>query len=305
MPALVNLDGDLLPPEAATVPVLDRGFLYGDSVYEVCRTYRGVPFALDRHFKRLQQSAARLELPLPALDDLEREIARTLRAAGNEESYVRIVVTRGVGQFGLAPHLSEERRVVVIVKPLEPPKAELYERGLKLAVVPIRRNPPRALDPALKTGNYLNSVLALAQARRMGGDDALMLDLVGRVTELSSSNVFFVKDGVVVTPALSLGLLEGITRAVVMELGRARGLIVREAFHGPEALAGADEVFVTSTLREVMPVTELLLGAEGATELRAVGAGKPGPFTKQLRDAFHGHVEAWLKDAQPRWERVQ
>ena len=297
MPVLVSLDGKLVPPEAAVVPVLDRGFLYGDSVYEVARTYRGVPFALDRHLKRLQGSAQRIGLVLPDAADLEREVARTLGAAGNPESYVRIIVTRGEGRFGLAPHLSDERRVVIIVRPLELPPAEQYERGLKLAVVAVRRNSPRSLDPAAKTGNYLNSVLALGQSQRLGADDAVMLDLVGRVTELSTSNIFFVKDRIVVTPALVLGLLEGVTRALVMDLARQQGFIVQEAFHGPEALADADEVFVTSTLREVMPVTSLVFGAGGTDavpEVRAIGSGKPGPVAQKLRSAFTAHVETWL-----------
>src|SRR5262249_3394217 len=156
-----NLDGRLVPPEEAAVPVLDRGFLYGDSVYEVLRTYQGVPFAVDRHLRRMQGSAARIGLHLPGLLEIEEQVERTVQAARNAESYVRIVVTRGVGEFGLAPHLSEERRLIVIVRPLELPPAELYERGLKLAIVAVRRNSPRSLDPAAKTGNYLNSVLAL------------------------------------------------------------------------------------------------------------------------------------------------
>ena len=294
MPVLVSLDGKLVPPEAALVPVLDRGFLYGDSVYEVCRTYRGVPFALDRHLKRLQGSADRLALSLPSAAELTAEVERTLQAAGNAESYVRIIVTRGEGRFGLAPHLSDERRVVVIVKPLELPSDAQFERGLKIAVVPLRRNSPRTLDPAAKTGNYLNSVLALAQSQKLGADDAVMLDLVGRVTELSTSNIFFVKDRVVVTPALVLGLLEGVTRALVMELAKAEGFLVQEAFFGPEALADADEVFVTSTLREVMAVTSLISAHEGNTAVRPIGKGKPGPVVQRLRAAFSAHVEEWL-----------
>jgi branched-chain amino acid aminotransferase len=290
MPARVWIDGAPVEADAARVPVFDRGFLYGDSVYEVCRTYRGVPVALDRHLLRMQRSASRLDLSLPPDLEMEREIARTLRAAGNEDSYVRIVVTRGEGRFGLSPHLSDERRVVIIVKPIELPKPELYERGIKLAIVPVRRNSPRTVDPALKTGNYLNSVIALQQARRMGAEDALMLDLVGRVTELSTSNVFFVKDGVVVTPALVLGLLEGITRGLVMEVARAEGIMVQEAFHGPEALAAADEVFVTSTLREVMPVTSLCF-LESGEQKRVVGDGKPGPLSRRLREAFRRRVD--------------
>jgi len=295
MPTLVSLDGRLVPPEQALVPVLDRGFLYGDSVYEVVRTYRGTLFEPGKHLARLQRSAALIGLALPPLPDIEAEARRTMAAAGNPESYVRIIVTRGQGTFGLSPHLSDERRLVVIVRPLELPPPELYERGLRLAIVGIRRNPPRALDPSAKTGNYLNSVLALGQAKKMGADDAILLDLVGRVTELSTSNVFFVKGGIVVTPALALGLLDGVTRGIVMELARGQGLYVQEAFHGPEALAAADEVFVTSTIREVMPCTQIVFAGE--PEPRLVGGGAPGPVAKALRAAFAGYVEKRLGGA--------
>jgi branched-chain amino acid aminotransferase len=292
MPVLVNVDGRLVPPEEAFVPVLDRGFLYGDSVYEVVRTYRGKVFELGRHLDRMDRSAAGIALQLPPRERIERELLRTLQASGNAESYARIVVTRGEGKFGLAPHLATgPGRMIVVVRPLEPPPAEAYERGLRMAVAVTRRNPPQALDPALKTGNYLNSVLALREAHEAGADDALLLDLRGHVTEGSSSNVFFVQDGVLVTPPLQVGILHGVTRGIVIELARAEGLIVREEPHGPEALAAADEVFVTSTIREVLAVTTLVfVGAQGAS-VRTVKEGKPGPITRQLHAAFRRYVE--------------
>jgi branched-chain amino acid aminotransferase len=160
-----------------------------------------------------------------------------------------------------------------------------------MAVAVTRRNPPQALDPALKTGNYLNSVLALREAHDAGADDALLLDLRGRVTEGSTSNVFFVQDGIVVTPPLQVGILHGVTRAIVLELARAGGLIVREEPHGPEALAAADEVFLTSTIREVLAVTTLVLLGGREPSLRTVGDGKPGPITRRLHSAFRRYVE--------------
>jgi branched-chain amino acid aminotransferase len=288
MPTLCNVEGRLVPPEQATVSVLDRGFLYGDSVYEVVRTYRGRPFELDRHLARMRRSAERIGLTLPPDDRLRSELARTLDAAGNVESYARIIVTRGEGKFGLAPHLAEgESRLIYIVRPLETPPPELYARGLQMAITRTRRNPPQALDPALKTGNYLNNVLALKEAHEAGADDAILLDLGGRVTEASTSNVFFVQGGVLVTPPLSLGMLEGVTRAVAIEVARSEGLIVREEPTGPEALAAADEVFVTSSIREVLAVTSLVfLESAGESRTRAVADGKPGPLTQRLHQAF-------------------
>src|SRR3954464_9029022 len=269
------------------VPVLDRGFLYGDSVYEVVRTYAGRPFELDRHLARMEQTARRIDLALPPRESIVRELQRTLDAAGNAESYARVVVTRGEGQFGLSPHLARGlHRLIVIVRPLQPPPEEQYQRGLQMAIARTRRNPPEALDPALKTGNYLNNILALGEAHEAGADDAILLDLKGRVTEATTSNVFFVQRGVLVTPPLQLGMLEGVTRAVFIGIARDEGLLLREEPHGPEALAAADEVFMTSPLREAMPVTSLVFLESSGEQVRKVADGVPGPMAKRLRAAF-------------------
>src|SRR5438309_11929542 len=203
----------------------------------------------------MEKTALRIDLTLPPRENIVRELQRTLEAAGNPESYVRIVITRGTGEFGLSPLLARgQNRLIFIVRPLAPPPEEQYQRGLQMAIARTRRNPPQALDPALKTGNYLNNILALREAHEAGADDAILLDLRGQVTEATTSNVFFVQRGVLVTPPLSLGMLEGVTRAVAIEAARREGILVREEPPGAEALAAADEVFVTSTLREVMPV---------------------------------------------------
>jgi branched-chain amino acid aminotransferase len=292
MGTLVNVEGRLLPPEQAVVPVMDRGFLYGDSVYEVVRTYGGRFFELGRHLARMERSAARIGLTLPARARIESELFRTIDAAGNPESYARIVVTRGEGRFGLAPHLAEGlNRLIFIVKQLEPPPPEQYERGLQMAVTRIRRNPPEALDPALKTGNYLNSVLALRESHVAGADDALMLDLRGQVTEASTSNVFSVHRGAIVTAPLELGMLHGVTRALVIDIAREEGLTVREEPRALDAFAAADEAFVTSTIREVMAITSLVLLDRDAPEKRTIANGKPGPVTRRLHAAFRRYVE--------------
>ena len=292
MPVLCNVEGKLVPPEQARVPVLDRGFLYGDSVYEVVRTYAGRPFELPRHLERMEKTARRIDLTLPPRETILRELQRTLDAAGNPESYARIVVTRGTGEFGLSPFLARgENRLVVIVRPLQQPPEEQYERGLQIAIAKTRRNSPLALDPALKTGNYLNNILALREAHEAGADDAILLDLQGRVTEGTTSNVFFVQRGVLVTPPLALGMLEGVTRAVFIHIAREEGFILREEAHGPEALAAADEVFLTSTLREAMPITSLVFLESEGERVRQVDGGRPGPVAKRLRAAFRAYVE--------------
>jgi len=292
MPTRVLIDDAIFDEATASISIFDRGFLYGDSVYEVVRTYAGRPFELERHFARMEQTSRRIDLSLPPRETIVGELVRTLLAAGNSESYARIVVTRGVGDFGLSPLLARgQNRLVIIVRPLAPPPEEQYERGLQMAIARTRRNPPQALDPALKTGNYLNNILALREAHEAGADDAILLDLHGRVTEGTTSNVFFVQRGVLVTPPLALGMLEGVTRGLFIEIARAEGLMVREEPHGPEALAAADEVFMTSTLREAMPVTSLLFLESPGDQVRKVGNGMPGPMSRRLRAAFRAYVE--------------
>jgi branched-chain amino acid aminotransferase len=291
MPAVCNVEGRLVPPEQAVVPVLDRGLLYGDSVYEVVRTYGGRPFELDRHLDRMDRTARGIALSLPPRERIVGELQRTLQASGNPESYARLIVTRGEGKFGLGLHNAEGlSRLVIIVRPLETPAPEIYQRGISMAIARTRRNPPQSLDPALKTGNYLNNILALREAHDAGADDAIMLDLAGRVTEATTSNVFFVQRGVIVTPPLSLGMLEGVTRHVAIEVARKEGILVREEPHGAEALAAADEVFLTSTLREMLPVTSLIF-VESGGEKRLVADGKPGPLARRLREAFRRYVQ--------------
>jgi branched-chain amino acid aminotransferase len=307
---LCNVEGKLCPPEEAVVPVLDRGFLYGDSVYEVVRTYGGKPFELRRHLDRMDRSAERIGLSMPPRQRIERELQRTLEAAKNPESYARIIVTRGDGEFGLGAHLAEgQHRLIFVVRPLVVPSEEQYARGLSLAVARTRRNSPLTLDPALKTGNYLNNVMALREAHAAGADDAVLLDLQGNVTEATTSNIFFVRHGgeglagdepganarglggLLVTPPLRLGMLEGVTRAVTLIVAQREGLRVREEPHGPEALAAADEVFLTSTLREVMSVTSLVFLESSGEQRRPVGDGKPGPIAQRLRAAFKRYVQ--------------
>jgi branched-chain amino acid aminotransferase len=288
----LNVEGKLCPPEEAVVPVMDRGFLYGDSVYEVVRTYGGRVFELDRHLKRMEQSAERIGLVLPPRQKVIDELQRTLDAAKNPESYARIIVTRGDGEFGLGAHLAgSQSRLIFMIRPLVLPTEAQYEKGLSLAVARTRRNSPQTLDPALKTGNYLNNVMALREAHAAGADDAVLLDLQGRVTEATTSNIFFVHNNVIVTPPLRLGMLEGVTRAVTLIVAQREGLLTREEPHGPEALAAADEVFLTSTIREVMPVTQLIFLESTGEPKRPVGDGKPGPVAKRLRDAFKRYVE--------------
>jgi branched-chain amino acid aminotransferase len=292
MPMLVNLDGSLVAPAEARVSVFDRGFLHGDSVYEVIRTYGGRPFEPGAHLARLARSAARIALA-PRWDAARTtlEIERTLAAARGAESLdpeaapwnqdersIRVVMTRGSGEIGLDPALAVDPLAVIIVQRLRGPPARAYRDGVKVAVVGVRRPAPEAVDPSVKTGARLPHVLAVKQARDEGAHEALLLDDRGHVTEGSSSNVFAVTGGRLRTPPLAAGILEGVTRGLVLRLAREEGVPVDEVALLPEDLERADEVFLTSTAREILPVV-----AVGA---RAVGMGRPGPVTFRLHRAF-------------------
>ena len=279
MTTVVAVDGVLADGANARISVLDRGFLYGDSVYEVVRTYRGRAFLLDEHLARLERSASLLGIPLPLpLRAQGDEIARVLAAATNAESYIRVIITRGNGPIGLDPALATNPTRVVIVTELQGFPAELYERGAAICLVPAGRSAASAIPQGAKSGNYLVNIMALGVARRRGAHEAVMLDAAGLITEGASSNVFVVSAGALHTPPLHSGILEGITRRKVIELARSAGIEVRERELTPSDLKQADEVFLTSTLREILPVTTI--------DGERVAGGAPGPTTQRLRDLY-------------------
>lgn len=279
MTTRISINGQISDVAAARISVLDRGFLYGDSIYEVLRTYGRHPFALPEHLVRIRRSAELVGIPLPVTAvDFEHEISATLDAVDHGESYIRVVVTRGAGPIGLDPALAVDPQRIVIVTQLQQPAAQLYRTGASIWLLPAGRSADGALSPAAKSGNYLTNLLALRSARQHGAHEAVMLDPSGRVAEGSSSNVFAVVEGELHTPALHVGLLEGITRSKVIALARAQGLTVREVELSERDLRHASEVFLTSTLREILPVTRV--------DDWTVGDGQPGQVTIALREAF-------------------
>jgi len=283
----VWIDGHIVDAGEARVPVLDRGFLYGDSVYEVTRSFGGEPFALGEHLDRLAGSAARIGMTLPPRDVVERatrEAASAVSAAGGGDVYLRIIVTRGCGPIGLDPALADAPRLVVIALPLALPDERLYREGADVAIVGARRNAPGSIDPQVKSGNYLNSVMAIAEARAHGAYEALMCDTVGRIAEGSSSNFFLVRGGRISTPPLSVGLLEGITRRHVIAIARELGIPVDEVNLWPVDVRHSEEAFITSSVRGVMPVR--------AVEGERVGAACPGPITARIAAAYEAHARA-------------
>ena len=289
MTTRVSIDGDLCEEGGGSVSVMDRGFLYGDSVYEVMRTYGGALFAPHEHLDRLERSAALLGIRIPlAHPALLAEIRECVSAAANAESYIRVIITRGAGPIGLDPALASDPCRVVIVTALQTVDPQLYVQGARVALIGIGRSSGGDLPAGAKSGNYLTNLLALQQARQHGAHEALMLDTEGRICEGSTSNVFAVLEGSICTPPLEVGILEGITRSKVMTLARQLGYTVRECQISPEQLASAEEVFLTSTIREVLPVT--------VVDDTPISAGRPGPVTDALRKAFqrltHGASQA-------------
>ncbi|MDX2051208.1 MAG: aminotransferase class IV [Polyangiaceae bacterium] len=281
MSQVVMINGQLVPPKEASVSVFDRGFLYGDSVFETLRTYNGVPFRMDLHMERLAWSAERVLIPLPVtLESLALEIEAAVRAADNPDSYVRVVVTRGTADtLGLDPALSIHPTRVVLVGPLHPPHQEAYQNGVSVITYRTARVSDQTVASGAKVGNYLVAVLAMHEAKQKGAVEALILDGVGRVLEGATSNVFAVRSGTLATPPLDLGILPGITRRVVMELAVQLGLVVHEQPIGLAELLDADEVFISSSIREVLPVV--------AVDERKIAQGTPGHITQRLMAAFH------------------
>lgn len=277
-------NGVIEPAERAVVSVFDRGFLYGDSVFETLRTYGGRPSALDRHMARLERSAARVFIPLPIpIADFAAEVCRAVEAANNPESYVRVMLTRGVGEtLGLDPELAREPVRLVIVTELHPPPPEVYERGVGVITFRTQRVADSTEAAGAKIGNYLTAVLAMREARKQGAHEALILDAAGRVVEGSTSNVFAVRKGVLVTPPESAGILLGITRSFVLEVAAEMGLTVELGTLSPAELGAVDEVFISSSIREIVPVVSV--------DAAPVSDGKPGPITLELLRRFREKI---------------
>lgn len=281
--------GRPLDPDQATVPALDRGFLFGDSVFETLRTAGGRPVEWAAHLARLRRSADGLGFTVPWRDDELRAIVLSTHAAtGNADSVVRVVVTRGRGPMMLDPRKVSDPLLVVYVLPLQLPSEDDYQRGLRARIVDAIRPPPAALDPSLKTGNYLPNIQALRRALAAGDDDALLLTPEGAIAEGPTSNVFAVIAGRVRTPPLSEGILDGTTRAVALRLAGELGLQAGEARILPDELRGADEVFLTSSVRGLLAVTTL--------DGHPVGAGREGPITAALRRCYEGWLQSVAAD---------
>jgi len=282
--AIVNLNGNITDETRAVISVFDHGFLYGEGVYETLRTYQGQPFLFDRHVHRLRRSAEMLALPIPLTDDeIEARFRDTMRAAGldggpNREAYLRMLVTRGVGDLSYDLGACTSPSIVVIVKPQVDPPADVYEKGVAVVIVSTVRNHPETVNPMIKSNNLLNNALGMQEAVKRGGFEGVMRNYRGEIAECTTSNLFVVRNGAALTPPLDAGLLPGITREFLFEVGKERAIPVREAVLRDEDLFSADEAFLTSTTRELVPIVR--------ADDRPIGAGTPGPVTRALLAAF-------------------
>lgn len=279
MGLFASIDGKVVPGAEAKVSAFDNGFAFGDSVYETLRTYGGRAFVLGRHLARMRRSAARLSFEIPVPDrELRARVDAVLAAAANPESYLRLIVSRGVGDLSYNFERVKGPTVVMLVKPFEEYPEEHFAQGIPVSLVEVRRNPRRSLDPAIKSSNLLNNVLATLEAQKKGAFEAILLNERDEIAEGAGSNVFAAKGGVLRTPPLEAGILAGITRDLVFELGKQLAIEVREAPLEAGDLLSADEAFITSTLKEVTPISRV--------DERVIGPGKPGELTRRLQAAY-------------------
>lgn len=283
----IYLNDRFVDSKEAVISVFDHGFLYGDGIYETLRAYAGRIFMLRQHLARLHRSAGLIGLELPFSEqDWPALLQEAITRNGLRDAYLRITVSRGEGDIGLDPRLCPRPTVVIVAKPFQPHPPDLFEKGVTLSLVQVRRNHPAALSPHIKSLNFLNNILAKQEAMRNGAFDGLMLNVDGYVAECTTSNLFFVRDGTICTPSLDCGILDGITREVVLLLAREAGIPIAEGQYRADTLLQADECFVTNTSMEIMPVR--------AIDQTVLGKTCPGPITGRLRELFKKNLPRFL-----------
>ena len=280
---LVYVNGHFVPKEEASVSVFDHGFLYGDGIYETLRSYSGKLFLLSKHLSRLRHSAEAISLKLPLpLEKIGEALCETLNVNKLTEAYVRIHLSRGPGEIGLDPALCHAPTMIIVTQPFKDYPTAFYENGVAVAVVTTRRNHPLAISPVIKSTNFLNNILAKIESLKSGAYEGIMLNWEGYVAEGTISNIFTVKHGVLYTPHLDTGILEGVTRDLVLHLARTDHIPTKEIRLKPHDLTSANECFITNTTVEVLPVTRV--------DGNVIGNGRPGPVTTALREAYQREV---------------
>jgi branched-chain amino acid aminotransferase len=280
----IYLDGQFVDEQDAKISVFDHGFLYGDGIFEGIRAYHNSVFRLKDHVNRFFDSAKAIALQLPVTrDQLGEIIVETCRRNQLRDAYIRVVASRGKGDLGLDPRKCPVPSLVCIASSISLYPDEFYEKGLTVITVPTRRNGPEGVNPRIKSLNYLNNIMAKLEANIAGAAEAILLNQEGYVAECSGDNIFIVKNGVIKTPALHVGMLEGVTRNEVIKLARAQGMQLEETVFTRYDLFVADEVFLTGTAAELIPVTNI--------DSRVIGDGKPGPVFSKLLAAFRELVK--------------
>jgi branched-chain amino acid aminotransferase len=277
----IYLNNRFVKESEALVSVFDHGFLYGDGVYETIRSYGNRIFMRDQHLARLRRSANAIGLTIPDLDWpalLHEAMDRNDVGNVHVDAYMRITISRGVGDIGLDPALCPNPTIVIMTKPLTPPSPQLYQEGVSLITAQTKRNLPSALDPQIKATNFLNNILAKREAIAVGAFDSLLLNWESHLTECTVSNVFFVKAGQLCTPSLDCGILDGITRTIILTLAHEEQIPIKEGRFGIDALRQAEECFLSNTTMEIMPVTML--------DRNPIGRGQPGLLTQRLHQLF-------------------
>ncbi len=286
----IYLNSQFVDEKHATISVFDRGFLYGDGVFETMRAYEGRIAWLKRHLKRLWQSAEMIELQIQqSQQDFTAILQELINRNTLDNALIRMTLTRGVTISGLDPGPASPQTTVITTKPFQPLPTTYYAKGVSVVVVTVRRNLIDAIPPRIKSLNFLNNILAKTEARQKDAFDGIMLNQHNHLTEATTSNLFLVRQGKLFTPAVTCGILEGITREVVIELAEANGIVCHQQPLRVENLYSADECFLTNTSMELIPVTQV--------DDRVIGSGRPGQMTIHLHDAFRQHVEQLLTDS--------
>ncbi|MHC2069543.1 branched-chain-amino-acid transaminase [Bremerella sp. T1] len=283
MSAKVYINGKFFAPNEAMISVFDHGLLYGDGVFEGLRIYNGKIFRLEQHIRRLYDSAKAICLKIPmSVEEMTTACLETVKQSEFTDGYIRLVITRGAGTLGLGPERTHDPQVIIIVDKIKLYPQEFYDNGLAIITAATIRNHPAALSPRIKSLNYLNNIMAKIEASNAGCLEALMLNHKGEVSECTADNIFIVRDGNLLTPPTDAGILEGVTREVVLELAKAAGIPTFEKTLTRHDVYVADECFMTGTAAEVIGVVKV--------DDREIGDGKPGPITKKLKQLFVEHT---------------
>lgn len=282
---LIYIDGEFLPKAEAKVSVFDHGLLYGDGVFEGIRSYNGRVFKLDEHLERLYDSAKSIMLQIPiSIETMKETVLETLRRNHLTEAYIRLIITRGVGDLGLDPDKCPKPSIIIIADKIVLYPQKFYEDGLEIVTASVRRNYAEAINPRIKSLNYLNNILAKIEGKQAGAEEVLMLNAEGYVVECTGDNIFWIKNETLVTPPVHMGILEGVTRNSVISLAPDAGIHVEERVFTRHDLYIADECFLTGTAAEVIPVVKI--------DRRAIGDGQPGKITQRLISAFRQYANS-------------